>query len=67
MKLKMFAIPNPEDYHKQGEYVVLAKDKKEAVAILKNELKDDTYSSKPKFKKTKEDKGNVYKNIGCDC
>ena len=64
MKLKMFAIPNPEDYHQQGEYVVLAKDKKEAVAILK---KTGHYSEHTNFRKVVEVKDNVYKNIGCDC
>jgi len=68
--MKLWNVPWPWDYHKQGGYVVMAKTKREAIAKVKKLHTDCKYcqctSEKIKYEET-EEVDDVYQESGCDC
>lgn len=62
--MKLYIIPNPYDYHEQGEILVWAENEEEAK--LKAKSKVGEYN-KLKLDEIEEFTDDYYINKGCDC
>lgn len=78
--MKMWVVPDPMDYHRQGAYVVMAETADEARVIVEGHRQKDyenrakgmtfdqyTGGRSPEWDRIEAVEGNVYINMGCDC
>lgn len=66
--MKIFKIPNPYDYHEQGELLIKAETKEEAIKKAQElAKKGGEWEFQLKIEDIEEWVDDIYENDGCDC